>query len=368
MRLFRVAGIDVFIHWSWLVVAILRVDFRMAAHSGSEHLQYTAPIWYAFEYLALFAIVLMHEFGHALACRQVGGTANRIILWPLGGIAFVNPPPRPGAFLWSIAAGPLVNLVLVPVMAAFWILSGAGFPGQPMTNLQLFITILAIMNLSLLIFNLLPLFPLDGGQIFQALLWFLIGRAQSLMVVTIIGLVFGLGITLVAVVGAVTVAPGFWWLAIMFGFAALASLGGFAHARLLMQKLDAPRRRGLACPSCGSPPPVGESWACDRCRTRFDTFAHQAQCPGCGKRFGVTMCVDCLARHPFPAWFANAAREATNRPLDVIPADIVVADHEQPLDVIPVEPVNLSPREAQPQDRPPPPPAAPSESGEHQSP
>ena len=59
---------------------------------------------------------MMHEFGHALACRQVGGQANRIVLWPLGGIAFVSPPPRAGAMLWSIAAGPLVNLLLAPIL------------------------------------------------------------------------------------------------------------------------------------------------------------------------------------------------------------------------------------------------------------
>jgi Zn-dependent protease len=58
---------------------------------------------------------LFHEFGHALACRQVGGQADLIVLWPLGGVAYVSPPPRPGALLWRIAAGPLVNVLLVPV-------------------------------------------------------------------------------------------------------------------------------------------------------------------------------------------------------------------------------------------------------------
>ena len=72
------------------------------------------------EYLALFVIVLLHEFGHALACRQVGGQADQIVLWPLGGVAYVAPPPRPGATLWSIAAGPLVNVVLVPVLTILW--------------------------------------------------------------------------------------------------------------------------------------------------------------------------------------------------------------------------------------------------------
>src|SRR6516165_3946792 len=86
-RLFRVAGIDVFLHWSWLVVAVLEVQFRADA--------YPSQAWNVAEYLALFGLVLLHEFGHALACRQVGGTADRIVLWPLGGVAYVSPPPPP---------------------------------------------------------------------------------------------------------------------------------------------------------------------------------------------------------------------------------------------------------------------------------
>src|SRR5512143_2922621 len=102
IRLFQFAGINVFLHWSWFVVAIYEIQGR------NRH--YSSIAWNALEYLALFVIVLLHEFGHALACRQVGGEANQILLWPFGGVAYVNPPERPGATLWSIAAGPLVNV------------------------------------------------------------------------------------------------------------------------------------------------------------------------------------------------------------------------------------------------------------------
>src|SRR5271166_5937207 len=108
IHLFRFADIDVFLHWSWFVVAVFEINARAG--------KYSSITWNVLEYLALFLIVLLHEFGHALACRQVGGRANRIVLWPLGGVAFVDPPPRPGATLWSIAAGPLVNVALVPIL------------------------------------------------------------------------------------------------------------------------------------------------------------------------------------------------------------------------------------------------------------
>ncbi len=70
----------------------------------------------------LFLIVLIHEFGHQLACRSVGGKTSVIVLWPLGGVAYVAPPQRPGAQLWSIAAGPLVNVILFPILyALLWL-------------------------------------------------------------------------------------------------------------------------------------------------------------------------------------------------------------------------------------------------------
>src|SRR5438067_9255490 len=108
IRLFKFTGITVFIHWTWFFIAIYEIENKK---------RFTSVTWSVLEYLALFAIVTMHEFGHALACRRTGGTANQIILWPLGGVAYVQPPARPGATLWSIAAGPLVNLALMPLLA-----------------------------------------------------------------------------------------------------------------------------------------------------------------------------------------------------------------------------------------------------------
>src|SRR5437016_12190337 len=84
IHLFRIAGVDVFLHWSWFLVAAFEISGRTRTYSSLS--------WNILEYLALFSIVLLHEYGHALACRQVGGIANRIVLWPLGGVAYVDPP------------------------------------------------------------------------------------------------------------------------------------------------------------------------------------------------------------------------------------------------------------------------------------
>src|SRR6266853_2422166 len=115
IRLFRFSEIDVFLHWSWFLLAFYEINARKGRYSSIG--------WNVAEYLALFLIVTLHEFGHSLACRQVGGQANQIVLWPLGGVAYVNPPPRPGATLWSIAAGPLVNVALLPALLGLFLLS-----------------------------------------------------------------------------------------------------------------------------------------------------------------------------------------------------------------------------------------------------
>jgi hypothetical protein len=87
IRLFRVAGIDVLLHWSWVFFAVLRLQSTGSDDSfGFAH--YESQLWYAVEYLALFGIVLLHEFGHVLACRSVGGIANRIVLMSRGHYSF----------------------------------------------------------------------------------------------------------------------------------------------------------------------------------------------------------------------------------------------------------------------------------------
>lgn len=287
-RLGSIAGIDVFVHWSWLLVAAFEISSRQN--------NYTSRIWNAVEYLTFFAIVLLHEFGHSLACRQTGGTANQIMLWPLGGVAFVSPPPRPGALLWSIAAGPLVNAALVPVtIAAYLFAARFGLAAQA-PDAALYLFNIAVINGMLLVFNLLPIYPLDGGQIAQALLWFVIGRAKSLYLVSTFGLVVGLGLI------ALSAWAQSWGFALMSLFIASRCWAGFQQARAISRMVAAPRHEQFACPACRESPPEGAFWACNACRTQFDTFAQQAVCPQCQRAFDQTQCPRCRAQHPFVDW------------------------------------------------------------------
>jgi Zn-dependent protease len=288
IHLFRFQGIDVFLHWSWFLVAVFEINNR----KGS----YSSVTWNVAEYLALFLIIMLHEFGHALACRQVGGTANRIVLWPLGGVAYVDPPPRPGATLWSIAAGPLVNVALLPVLSVAVMLGRSSGWAEAAPNGYTLLLWIQFINLGLLIFNILPIYPLDGGQILRSLLWFVMGRARSLMVAAIIGFVGVAGFILLAL------RRGDVWLGAISVFVLMNCWTGWKQAQALSHFAKLPRRDGFACPSCKTSPPIGEFWKCSQCGQSFDTFQTQAACPQCRSQFSVTRCLDCGALHPISEW------------------------------------------------------------------
>jgi Zn-dependent protease len=291
IRIFRFNGIDLFLHWSWFLVAAYEISDRQRAYSSIT--------WNVLEYLALFLIVMLHEFGHALACRQVGGIANQIVLWPLGGVAYVNPPQRPGATLWSIAAGPLVNVGLVPILLVTGRLMRSQGLAQTMPNAFLLLRAVALINMGLLIFNMLPIYPLDGGQILRSLLWFVMGRARSLMVATVLGFLGVAGLIVLAVrIQSV-------WFGILAAFILMNCWKGLQHARALLRLAKLPRHRGFFCPSCKASPPLGEFWHCPNCQKSFDTFQSQAVCPHCSTRFTTTGCLDCGRRYPMSEWTAS---------------------------------------------------------------
>ena len=298
LRLFRAFGIDVFLHWSWFLAAFFQFRYRPTL----GNLRYGAPGWYVAEYLTLFGIVLFHEFGHALACRSVGGKADRIYLWPFGGIALVEPPPRPGPFLWSIVAGPLVNLLLVPLTFGVFLLARAAGPGIRSHDLLQFLLLVSALNLCTLVFNLLPIYPLDGGQILQGLLWLVLGRARSLLVVAVLGIPGAVGLLALALFGLHSTV-----LAVLAGFGVFACLAGLQRARLLLRILKAARRESFRCPACGTAPPAGDFWRCTRCGLRHDTFAADGCCPGCGLQGVQTMCADCHQSRPFTTWRLETA-------------------------------------------------------------
>ena len=131
----------------------------------------------------------------------------------------------------------------------------------------------AYINLGLLVFNILPIYPLDGGQILRSALWFVLGRARSFMAATVIGFV--------GVAGFIGLA--LWrqdlWLGAIAVFMLMSCWGGLKHAMALSRFAKLPRRHGFACPACKTSPPVGEFWRCGKMRPAIRHICNPGDLP-----------------------------------------------------------------------------------------
>jgi hypothetical protein len=190
----------------------------------------------------------------------------------------------------------LVNAALLPILTVLWMLGRSLDWAETQPDVYGLLRAVWLINLVLLLFNLLPIYPLDGGQILRAMLWFALGRARSLMVTTIIGFV-GVAVLILVAVWLQSI-----WFGVLSVFILLNCSRGLLQARALARLDDAPRRDGFSCPDCKTAPPMGAFWMCGACRTTFDTFATQAVCPQCGVVFPMTRCTDCGGSWPITAW------------------------------------------------------------------
>ena len=191
-RIAKLFGIDVRIH----ILFVLWIGYELfaAATRGGD------PRREAIFYALLFGIVLLHEFGHCFGARSVGGDARDILLWPLGGLAYAYAPMRPWPQFVTVACGPLVNVmlclvsgtILVVMTGTFEIISLNPLNSMPYRFNVHWMNLLAVfyeVNYFLLAFNLLPIFPLDGGQLFHALIWPFLGLRRASIVAAQVGLV-----------------------------------------------------------------------------------------------------------------------------------------------------------------------------------
>ncbi len=172
VRLLRVRGIPIGVHWSWLLIFIIVVWSLVQALFPASYPGLSGTAYLAMGTAAavlLFASVLAHEVGHALMAQRQGIPVEGITLWLFGGVArLTGPPPSPGADFRVAAAGPTVTAVLAAGFAAAgWLGDGLGWSAE-VTGVAQY---LARINLILLAFNLVPALPLDGGRVLRAWLW-----------------------------------------------------------------------------------------------------------------------------------------------------------------------------------------------------
>jgi Zn-dependent protease len=166
-RIGRLFGIDLFVHWTFFLLLGWVAWSHYAAHyDWLETLMGVAFI------LALFAIVVMHELGHALAARQFGVRTRDILLLPIGGVARLEHiPENPRQELVIALAGPAVNVVLAAsLLVGLSMSSGIMQVSEAARVGGAFLSQLFWVNVSLALFNMLPAFPMDGGRVLRALL------------------------------------------------------------------------------------------------------------------------------------------------------------------------------------------------------
>ncbi len=234
-KLGRIAGIDVFVHPTFLLVLFLPGVLADGLLS-------------VLLLLSVFGCVLLHEFGHALMARRFGIETVDITLYPIGGVARLQRLPlAAGAELLIALAGPAVNFVIV---GALILLGSLGFDrALAGTELGFFMAELMVVNLVLGLFNLIPAFPMDGGRVLRALLSGVMDRPRATSIAAGIGRVlavlFGLSVL--------------WTGNIMH--LALAAFIFFAARAEEMQVLHEERRRRYAAQSEGMwVAPPGYRW------------------------------------------------------------------------------------------------------------
>jgi Zn-dependent protease len=184
-QLARVFGIRIGVGVSWFVVLFLFVIlFTPGFHKVLKGTETTAYLVAVAVILSFFVSVILHELGHALVAQRNGLSVAGIDLWAFGGLTRMRELPRtPGAQLQVAIAGPLVTLaVIVACAIAGGLIAPGGHFAEVATNeaahptpVLFWLSWVAIVNAFVLVFNLIPAFPLDGGQIAQALIWWRTG-------------------------------------------------------------------------------------------------------------------------------------------------------------------------------------------------
>jgi Zn-dependent protease len=189
----RYAGVDVYIHATFLLL----VGWIAASHLIAGRGLASAAEGAAF-ILALFACVLLHEYGHALMARKYGIRTRDITLLPIGGVARLERMPEdPRQELWVALAGPAVNVVIAASLFAWLAVRNAWEPvGALSVSGGSMAERLLVANVFLVLFNLVPAFPMDGGRVLRALLASRMEYTRATQIAAVIGqgiaLLFGL--------------------------------------------------------------------------------------------------------------------------------------------------------------------------------
>ncbi len=210
LKLFTWFGIPVFLHWTFGLIFVY-----ILWHAQTNNLSVYETVWLTGLFMALFVCVLLHEYGHALSARRYGVQTRDIVLMPIGGVARLERMPEKPMQEFIVAiAGPLVNVAIAIILMVL-----IGLFADPMhlemlrsvitgensedmiqeANVQIpqllqFAVNLTATNIALVVFNMIPAFPMDGGRVFRALLSMRTGRPKATRIAATVGQVIAIGL------------------------------------------------------------------------------------------------------------------------------------------------------------------------------
>ena len=259
-KLGRIAGIEVSLHWTLLLLVAI---VALGAPAGGA-------LWQVTLVTALFGCVLLHELGHALAARQFGIGTHGITLLLFGGIATLERMPRrPLQELWIALAGPLVNVVIAgTLLMLMGPISDIAATGLISTNVTVWVQHLMIANIGLVMFNMLPAFPMDGGRVLRAVMAFQLPYLKATQLAATIGKVVAFGLALMGLIS------GQCMLIIVAAFVVIA---GSAETRLV-----AAEHRKMHWPDHGFPGnvPAQSEWRARSATVVWDAVAQKYRVVG----------------------------------------------------------------------------------------
>jgi len=286
LKVGRVAGVDVFVHWTWAIIVYLYVqDFSKA---------YTSQWWVAGQIAAFIGMVTLHDAVQIVFGKLAGGTVSEVCISFMGRGSNLVPPQRPGPIMLTYGGGVLAYAAMLGVTVPLFVM--AYLDKRWNADVAYFSFITLIINCVLLAWTAAPVYPLAGGRILRALLWLVMGRERSLQVACVLGLLGTIGIVVLAVY-----MQSIWYgiMAVMIG---IQCFSGFKEAKMLGLMRKLPRREDVACPHCKEHPIAVWSIKCP-CGEELDPFETRGMCGVCGSVTAFMACPMCTQRSAIVEWF-----------------------------------------------------------------
>ncbi len=194
LNLGKIAGIKLFIHWTFLLLIGWVVFIELNRGSSTKDILLTILL-----VLMVFVCVVLHELGHSLTARRYGIGTRQITLLPIGGVASLEKmPEEPKQELLVAVMGPVVNIGIALLLLPFLPKLGQYFDPENLEQLQemtpaTFVFRLWLINVLLVVFNAIPAFPMDGGRVLRALLSFRMDRVRATQIASSLGQFIAIG-------------------------------------------------------------------------------------------------------------------------------------------------------------------------------